>query len=104
MKLYIGNLPYTFTEENLKKIFEKYSSVTSCKLVIDRDTGRSKGFGFIELDSDEEAQEAISEINGKDFDGRAVVVNEARPKEDRNNKRGGGNGGNGGGFRRGNRY
>lgn len=97
MKLYVGNLPYNFKEKDLKEIFSNYSSVTSCKLITDRDTGRSKGFGFIEMDSDEEAQEAISEINGKDFEGRAIVVNESRPKVNKNNNRRGG-------FKRGNRY
>ena len=104
MKLYVGNLPYNFKEEDLKEIFSKYTSVVSCNLIIDRDTKRSKGFGFVELDSDEEAKEAIEELNGKDFDGRAIIVNEARPKVDK--RRGGGGGG---GFNRkrefrGNRY
>ena len=77
MKLYVGNLPHSYTEEDLKEIFSKYSSVISCKLIIDRDTQKSKGFGFVELDSKEEAEEAITELNGKDCDGRAIVVNEA---------------------------
>jgi RNA recognition motif-containing protein len=80
MKLYVGNLPYNYTEEDLKKIFSKYKSVVSCNLIIDRNTQRSKGFGFVEFDSEEEAQEAIQELNGKDFEGRAIIVNEARPK------------------------
>ena len=105
MKLYVGNLPYNFKEEDLKEIFSKYPSVVSCNLIIDRDTKRSKGFGFVELDSEEEAKEAIEELNGKDFDGRAIIVNEARPKVDK--RKGGGPGG--GGFNRkrefrGNRY
>ena len=87
MKLYVGNLPHSYTEEDLKEIFSKYSSVISCKLIIDRDTQKSKGFGFVELDSKEEAEEAITELNGKDCDGRAIVVNEARPKRDGGDRR-----------------
>ena len=100
MKLYVGNLPHSYSEDDLKNIFSEYKSVVSCKLIIDRDTGRSKGFGFVELDSDEEAREAISALNGKDCDGRAIVVNEARPKVDRGGRGGGG----GGNFNRGRRY
>lgn len=88
MKLYVGNLPHSYNEEDLKEVFSKYTSVISCKIITDRDTKRSKGFGFVELESNEEAQDAIKELNGKDCSGRAIVVNEARPKRD-NARRGG---------------
>jgi RNA recognition motif-containing protein len=84
-KLYVGNLPYTFTEDDLKDLFSKFESMTSAKLIIDRDTNRSKGFGFVELD-DNEANAAIEEFNEKEFDGRKIIVNEARPQEKRPSK------------------
>ena len=86
MKLYVGNIPYSATEEDLKELFVKYSSVKSCKLIIDRETQRSKGFGFVEFDSKEEAMQAITDLNGKDFNGKALVVNEARPQPERRDR------------------
>ena len=83
MKLYIGNLPFSVQEQDLKKIFSEYQSVTGVQLISDRETGRSKGFGFVELSNDDEATNAIKELNGKDFGGRAIIVNEARPRENR---------------------
>ena len=88
-KLYVGNLPYTATESALSEKFEPSGTVESCKLIIDRDTGQSKGFGFIEMGSDSEAQAAIDSLNGTDFDGRPMKVNEAKPQEKRSG--GGGN-------------
>ncbi|MGE4659136.1 MAG: RNA-binding protein [Gammaproteobacteria bacterium] len=95
-KLYVGNLPYTVNEQDLSDKFAEYGTVESAKLISDRDTGRSKGFGFIEMASDSEAQAAIEGLNGVDYDGRPMKVNEARPRD---NKRpgGGGYGGGGGG-------
>jgi RNA recognition motif-containing protein len=81
MKLYVGNLPLSYKESDLEDLFKEFTSVISCKLIIDRETGRSKGFGFVEFSSKDEAVKAISELNGKDADGRALVVNEARPQE-----------------------
>lgn len=97
-KLYVGNLPFSATEASLTDMFSKVGSVDSVNLITDRDTGRSKGFGFVEMSSDEEAKKAIAELNGKELDGRALTVNEARPKEPRS---GGFGGGGGGGGRRG---
>ena len=93
-KLYVGNLAYSVRDENLNDAFAQFGTVTSAKVMMDRDTGRSKGFGFVEMGSDAEAQAAINGMNGQSLDGRAVVVNEARPREDRP-----GGGGGGGGFR-----
>ncbi len=87
MKLYVGNLPFSVEEQELKDLFSSYGSVTSVQLITDRDTGRSKGFGFVEISNDDEANNAIQELNGKDFGGRAVIVNEARPRESRDNNR-----------------
>jgi RNA recognition motif-containing protein len=98
-KLYVGNLAYSVRDENLQQLFSEFGSVASAKVMMDRDTGRSKGFGFVEMGSDAEAQAAIRGLNGKSCDGRALVVNEARPKEDRPGGFGGGGGG--GGARRG---
>ncbi|MCH9628177.1 MAG: hypothetical protein S4CHLAM2_18320 [Chlamydiales bacterium] len=86
MKLYVGNLPFSVDEQELKNLFAEYGSVTSVQLISDRDTGRSKGFGFVEMSDDAEAQSAIDEMNGKDFGGRPVIVNEARPRESRDNR------------------
>ena len=93
-KLYVGNLVYAVTDEVLTKLFEPHGTVQSAQVIMDRDTGRSKGFGFVEMGSDQEAQAAISALNGQDNGGRALVVNEARPKTD-----GGGGGRPGGGGR-----
>ena len=94
-KLYAGNLPFTVTESALSEKFAASGTVESCKLITDRDSGQSKGFGFIEMASDAEAQAAIDSLNGTDFDGRPMKVNEAKPQEKRSG--GGGRGGYGGG-------
>ena len=100
-KLYVGNLPYSVRDGDLEQAFGQFGSVTSAKVMMERDTGRSKGFGFVEMGSDEEAQAAISGMNGQPLGGRSVVVNEARPMEDRPPRTGGGGfGGGGGGGRR----
>jgi RNA recognition motif-containing protein len=90
-KLYVGNLPYSVSDSDLQQMFEPHGTVQSAQVIMDRDTGRSKGFGFVEMASDSEDQAAISALNGQDKDGRALVVNEARPKTE-----GGGRGGSGG--------
>ncbi len=97
-KLYVGNLAYSVRDESLQQAFSQYGHVASAKVMMDRDTGRSKGFGFVEMGSDAEAQAAINGMNGQPLEGRAIVVNEARPREDRP---GGGYGGGGGGGGRG---
>ncbi|HET9644350.1 MAG TPA: RNA-binding protein [Burkholderiaceae bacterium] len=103
-KLYVGNLAYSVRDDDLQQQFAEFGSVTSAKVMMDRDTGRSKGFGFVEMGSDAEAQAAIRGLNGKSVDGRNLVVNEARPKEERpggfggGGRRGGGGGGFGGGY------
>ena len=94
-KLYVGNLPFNVTDESLHEVFAQAGNVESAKIIMDRDTGRSKGFGFVQMGSDAEAQAAIAALNGKEFDGRALTVNEAKPREDRN----GGGRSNGGGSR-----
>src|SRR3954467_13948780 len=95
-KLYVGNLPYSVADTQLQQMFEAHGSVQSAQVIMDRDTGRSKGFGFVEMGSDQEAQAAISALNGKEIDGRALTVNEARPKPEGGGGRGGGGGGGGG--------
>jgi RNA recognition motif-containing protein len=82
-KLFVGGLPWKTTEDELKDAFSKAGTVTSVAVITDKMTGRSKGFGFVEMESDEEAQAAIDMMNGQDFGGRNIVVNEAKPKEDR---------------------
>src|SRR5580704_1175144 len=94
-KLYVGNLSYDTNDSDLQQMFAAYGSVQSAQIVMDRDTGRSKGFGFVEMSSDQEAQAAITGLNGKEFNGRALTVNEARPREDRGGGRSGGGGGRG---------
>jgi len=96
-KLYVGNLAYSVRDESLQESFSQFGSVTSAKVMMDRETGRSKGFGFVEMASDAEAQAAINGMNGQALEGRAVVVNEARPREERPGGFGGGRSG-GGGF------
>jgi len=96
-KLYVGNLPYTATDSDLQRMFEEHGAVQSAQVVMDRDTGRSKGFGFVEMETGEAAQAAISALNGQDFAGRSLTVNEARPREERSGGGGGGRGGYGGG-------
>src|SRR6202171_6431518 len=93
-KLYVGNLTYGVTDSTLQAMFEAHGTVQSAQVIMDRDTGRSKGFGFVEMGSDQEAQAAIAALNGQERDGRALVVNEARPKTE--GGRGGGGGGRGG--------
>ena len=93
-KLYVGNLSYGVTDSALQQMFEAHGSVQSAQVIMDRDTGRSKGFGFVEMGSDQEAQAAIQAMNGKEVEGRALTVNEARPKTE--GGRGGGGGGGGG--------
>jgi RNA recognition motif-containing protein len=90
-KLYVGNLPFDVTEDDLSEKLSQFGTVESVKIISDRDTGRSKGFGFVEMGTDSEAHSAIDGLNGKDFNGRPLVVNEARPQE-----RSGGGGGGGG--------
>ena len=96
-KLYVGNLPYSVRDEDLQQSFGQFGSVTSAKVMMERDTGRSKGFGFVEMGSDAEAQAAITGMNGQPLGGRSVVVNEARPMEARPPRTGGGFGGGGAG-------
>ena len=96
-KLYVGNLPYSFRDEDLQQAFSQHGSVSSAKVMMERDTGRSKGFGFVEMGSDAEAQTAINAMNGQQFGGRGLVVNEARPMEPRPPRSGGFGGGAGGG-------
>ena len=97
-KLYVGNLSYNVRDDDLQQAFAQYGTVSSAKVMMDRDTGRSKGFGFVEMGSDPEAQAAINGMNGQALDGRAIVVNEARPREERPGGFGGGGGGSRGGF------
>jgi RNA recognition motif-containing protein len=94
--LYVGNLPFSVNDESLRDFFASHGTVESSKVITDRDTGRSKGFGFIEMSSDDEAQSAIEALNQKELDGRALTVNEARPQAPRDNNRGGGGGFGGG--------
>lgn len=96
-KIYVGNLPFSTTSESLNDLFANHGTVTSAKVITDRDTGRSKGFGFVEMSSDEEAQAAIDKLHGSDFGGRNLIVNEARPQEPRQGGFGGGRGGDRGG-------
>jgi cold-inducible RNA-binding protein len=98
-KLYVGNLSYDMSTDDLKAMFEEHGTVDSAQIIMDRETGRSKGFGFVEMSSDDEAQAAIGALNGKQSNGRTLTVNEARPREDRGGGggRGGGRGGYGGG-------
>ena len=105
MKLYVGNLPYSMTDADLQDLFSQHGTVQSVQIIIDRDTGRSKGFGFVEMGSSEEAQAAIAALHDKEINGRKLTVNEARPREERGPRGGGGGGGRGGyGGGRGNRY
>jgi hypothetical protein len=96
-KLYVGNLAYSVRDDSLQQAFSEFGTVTSAKVMMDRDTGRSKGFGFVEMGSDAEAQAAINGMNGQALEGRAIVVNEARPREERPGGFGGGGGRSGGG-------
>ncbi len=97
-KLYVGNLPYSFRDNDLQQAFAAHGNVTSAKVMMERDTGRSKGFGFVEMGSDAEAQAAIEALNGQQIGGRGLVVNEARPMEPRAPRSGGFGGGDRGGY------
>jgi RNA recognition motif-containing protein len=92
-RLYVGNLKYTVTSQQLQELFEQYGAVSSAQVLSDRETGRSRGFGFVEMSNDDEATSAIENLDGQDFDGRRLTVNEARPRTP------GGGGGGGGGYR-----
>ena len=104
MNLYISNLSYNISDEDLRQLFADYGEITSAKVIMDRETGRSRGFGFVELSDDELAKKAIEELNQASYDGKVINITEARPREDRgdrggrfNNNRGGGYGSNRGG-------
>jgi RNA recognition motif-containing protein len=97
MNVYVGNLSYDMSEDDLRAEFSAFGEVDSARIISDRDTGRSKGFGFVEMPNDEEARQAMEALNGKDVGGRQLKVNEARPKEDRPRRSGGFGGGRGGG-------
>jgi len=102
-KLYVGNLPFSATDDGLREMFAQAGQVESARIITDRDTGRSKGFGFVEMSTEQEASEAIKKFNGKELDGRALTVNEARPMTPRDSGgggRGGHRGGGGGGRQR----
>lgn len=108
MKIYVGNLPFQTTEDELRGMFEQHGEVSSASLVMDRETGRPRGFGFVEMQNDEQARAAMNALNGANVGGRDLVVNEARPREDRGGfgggggrSRGGFGGGGGGGYRSG---
>ena len=96
MKIYVGNLSYDVDEDKLNTMFTKYGSVDSATVIIDRDSGRSKGFGFVEMSDQKQAQAALDGLNGTDLDGRSITVNEARPREPRRDNNRGGYGGGGG--------
>jgi len=98
-KLYVGNLSYSVTSSDLQTMFEKHGTVSSAEVINDRESGRSKGFGFVQMGNDDEAQAAITAMSGQESDGRALTVNEAKPREDRPRTGGGGGGGYGGGSR-----
>lgn len=95
-KIYVGNLPYSATDQSLNDAFASYGAVASARIIMDRDSGRSKGFGFVEMTTDSDAQTAIEKMNGYSMDGRAINVSEAKPQEPRENR--GGRGGSRGGF------
>lgn len=99
MKLYVGNLSYATTEDDLRQLFESYGRPDSVTVISDRGTGRSKGFGFVEYSKDDEAKAAMSALNGREIDGRALTVSEARPRNEASGNRGGGGGGGGYGRR-----
>ena len=103
-KLFVGSLAYSVTDQELEDFFAASGKVTSAKVIVDRETNRSKGFGFVEMENDDEAKAAIAQLNGKELNGRAVAIDEAKPQENRERRpySGGNGGGNGGGFSRGN--
>lgn len=96
-KLYVGNLSYGMTEQGLAQVFSECGNVVSARIITDRETGRSKGFGFVEMGTDDEAVKAVNALNGRNIDGRPITVNEARPQEPRSDRGGGGGRGFGGG-------
>ncbi|TVR60749.1 MAG: RNA-binding protein, partial [Candidatus Competibacteraceae bacterium] len=96
-RLYVGNLGYGVSSNDLEQMFAEYGAVQSAQVITDRETGRSKGFGFVEMGTDQEAEDAIAALNGKNIEGRDLTVNEARPQEGGGGRRGGGGGGYGGG-------
>ena len=98
MKLYVGNLSYSVTNQSLEDMFAEYGSVRSAQVIMDRDTGRSKGFGFVEMSDDNAAREAIKNLSDKELEGRRLTVNEARPREERGGSRSGSGGGGGRGY------
>ncbi len=102
MNIYVGNLPYEFSDDELRTAFEPHGAVESARVIIDRYSGRSRGFGFVEMANPTEGQAAITQMNGREMKGRPLTVNEARPRDD--SGRGGGGGGNGGGGGGGQRY
>lgn len=97
VNIYVGNLPYNTTDDELQTLFSQFGNVERAQVIMDRETGRSRGFGFVEMPESDEGQRAIEELNGREYGGRALTVNEARPRSD---DRGGGGGGRGGGYRR----
>jgi len=103
-KIYVGNLSFQTTEADLTSMFEQHGTVESARIITDRDTGRSKGFGFVEMSDDDAANQAITQLNGREVGGRALTVNEARPMERRESRGFGGRGGGGGGRGGGRRY
>jgi len=100
MNIYVGNLSYTSTDSTLRNLFETYGTVTTTKIVTDKFTGSSRGFGFVEMPNNDEGQKAIDGLNGSDFEGRKIVVNESRPREDNGNSRPPRRDGGGGGYNR----
>ena len=100
-KLYVGGLPYSVTDDKLQEIFAPHGTVESARVITDRMTGRSRGFGFVEMSSQSEAEEAIQKMNGTDLEGRSLTVNEAKPQQERSGGGGGGGRGGGGGGGRG---
>jgi RNA recognition motif-containing protein len=103
-KLFVGSLSWGVDDQQLNDFFSEVGTVVSAKVITDRDTNRSRGFGFVEMSSDEEAQEAIKQLNNKELDGRAITVNEAKEREERPRNNFGGGGGGGGGYNRDRRY
>lgn len=97
MNIYVGNLPFSTTDTDLEDLFSQFGQISRAAIITDRETGRSRGFGFVEMENDEEGRKAIEEMNEKDFDGRQLTVNEARPRAPRTGGGGGGYGGGGGG-------